>query len=67
MEVKCIKIYGMQQKQVSEVHSNKSLPQKNKKIFKQPDFTLEETRGGKKPKVVRKKEITKIREHLNEI
>lgn len=25
---------------------------KNKKIFKQPDFTLEETRGGKSPKLL---------------
>lgn len=67
MEIKCIKIYGMQQKQVSEVHSNKSLPQKTRKFSNNLALHLKKLGEEKKPKVVRRKEITKIREHINEI
>ena len=66
MEIKYIKIYGMQQKQVSEVHSNKSLPQKTRKISNNLTLHFKKLGGGK-PKIVRRKEITKIRAHVNEI
>ena len=59
-------MYGMQQKQVSEVHSNKSLPQKTRKISNNLTLHLKKIRG-EKPKVVRRKEITKVRAHINRV
>jgi len=47
MLIKYIKMYGMQQKQVSEVHSNKSLPQKTRKISNNLTLHLKKLRGEK--------------------
>ena len=52
-----------------EVHSDTGLPKKDRNISsKQPDPTSTRTRGKKtKPRVNRRKEITKIRAELNDI
>ena len=55
MEVKCIKIYGMQQKQVSEVHSNKSLPQKTRKFSNNLTLHLKKLGEEKSPKLLERR------------
>ena len=60
----------MQQKQfLKEIHSDTSLTQETRKIsFKQSNLHLKELEEEqKKPKVNRRKEITKIRAEINEI
>ena len=55
MEVKCIKIYGMQQKQVSEVHSNKSLPKKTRKFSNNLTLHLKKLGEEKSPKLLERR------------
>ena len=59
----------MQQQFLKEIHSDTSLTQETRKIsFKQSNLHLKELEEEqKKPKVNRRKEITKIRAEINEI
>ena len=65
-----LKTYGMLQKQAKkEVYSSKILPQETRKTsHRQLNFIPKTTgkRKTKKPQIIRRKEIIRIREEINE-